>query len=304
MYPAPRCTLEYHGTKSLTAAATSGSAPVDAAASSDRYGRSTPSRHGTTSSSPTNCMADMVGSITAPYTHRGITWEGLAGCPERSEDVSPQSWGQTRLGRHPHADRPHHCYGGPGPGSPSSSCDWVAVIERPAVVLSSEERGDEHVANPSPEAFGCPRSCHDEELPQFGGVERPQHVARLLDRHARSEVPALVQVLITNARDNVEPTSRLSMTRTSTHPRTLRAPRDPQGQPPRPTRSHPSRPARSRPKTLTPTQRRVPECPQSRPGSLDRFAWAASGRLVLTLLGACRFPWAWQNAPGRDRSSC
>src|SRR6516225_2809550 len=47
LYPAPRWTLEYRGTNASTAARTWPSAPVDAAASNDRYGRSVPSTRGT-----------------------------------------------------------------------------------------------------------------------------------------------------------------------------------------------------------------------------------------------------------------
>src|SRR6516225_1948231 len=54
LYPAPRWTLEYRGTNASTAARTWLSAPVDAAASNDRYGRSVPSTHGTGIPSPTS----------------------------------------------------------------------------------------------------------------------------------------------------------------------------------------------------------------------------------------------------------
>src|SRR6516165_2443743 len=54
LYPAPRWTLEYRGTNASTAARTWPSAPVDAAASNDRYGRSVPSTHGTGIPSPTS----------------------------------------------------------------------------------------------------------------------------------------------------------------------------------------------------------------------------------------------------------
>ena len=40
LYPAPRCTLEYHGRNAVTRSATAGSAAVEAAASRERYGRS------------------------------------------------------------------------------------------------------------------------------------------------------------------------------------------------------------------------------------------------------------------------
>src|SRR6516164_4680716 len=54
LYPAPRWTLEYRGTNASTAARTSPSAPVEAAASNDKYGRSLPSAHGTGIPSPTS----------------------------------------------------------------------------------------------------------------------------------------------------------------------------------------------------------------------------------------------------------
>src|SRR5215470_1255462 len=54
LYPAPRWTLEYQGTNASTAARTGLSAPVDAAASNDRYGRSVPSTQGTGVPSPTS----------------------------------------------------------------------------------------------------------------------------------------------------------------------------------------------------------------------------------------------------------
>src|SRR5215472_18650572 len=54
LYPAPRWTLEYRGTNASTAASTWLSAPVEAAASNDRYGRSVPSTHGTGIPSPTS----------------------------------------------------------------------------------------------------------------------------------------------------------------------------------------------------------------------------------------------------------
>src|SRR5215470_7749878 len=54
LYPAPRWTLEYQGTNASTAARTWPSAPVDAAASNDRYGRSVPSTQGTGIRSPTS----------------------------------------------------------------------------------------------------------------------------------------------------------------------------------------------------------------------------------------------------------
>src|SRR5215472_5931720 len=54
LYPAPRWTLEYRGTNASTAASTWLSAPVEAAASNGRYGRSVPSAHGTGILSPTS----------------------------------------------------------------------------------------------------------------------------------------------------------------------------------------------------------------------------------------------------------
>src|SRR5512135_1514417 len=62
---APRCTLEYQGRHSWTWAATWGRAPVDAAASKLRYGRSTPSTHGTRTSSPTRDVITCASSLTA-----------------------------------------------------------------------------------------------------------------------------------------------------------------------------------------------------------------------------------------------
>jgi len=52
--------LEYTGKKSVTASATDGMAPVDAAASKLTYGRSLPSRHGTASPSPISDIPSVI----------------------------------------------------------------------------------------------------------------------------------------------------------------------------------------------------------------------------------------------------
>src|SRR3954452_7511670 len=74
-HPAPRCTDEYSGTNAVTASTTEGSAAVDAAASNEQATRSTPSMHGTQSSSPTRAMfgtSAIAGTVLLPRGRRGL----------------------------------------------------------------------------------------------------------------------------------------------------------------------------------------------------------------------------------------
>src|SRR6516225_8250218 len=79
--PAPRWTLEYQGTNASTAARTWPSAPVDAAASNDRYGRSVPSTQGTGIPSPTSGTGGAGARSGASGTRAGTATRSCSGSP-------------------------------------------------------------------------------------------------------------------------------------------------------------------------------------------------------------------------------